>query len=193
MKKKQMKKNLSRDHILESALKVIGHQGMGNLTHRSVAAKANVAHSTVSYYFRTIDDIASAAFKKIQIENRNFMDEQNASLADTGKKRTPRKLMEFAAEISKQEFDSGYILQAEQELLLYSTKNEQLRAEYSIYVNKGCEAFDNFLRECGYKNPNGLLIHAFWSGYEKSALEMPEIYDFSDMADQAMQIIKTFK
>ena len=86
MKNKQKKKNLSRDHILESALKVIGHQGMGNLTHRSVAAKANVAHSTVSYYFRTIDDIASAAFKKIQIENRNFMDEQNASLADTGKK-----------------------------------------------------------------------------------------------------------
>ena len=65
MKKKQKKKNLSRDHILESALKVIGFQGMGNLTHRSVAAKANVAHSTVSYYFRTIDDIASAAFKKI--------------------------------------------------------------------------------------------------------------------------------
>ncbi len=48
MKNKQKKKNLSRDHILESALKVIGHQGMGNLTHRSVAAKAIVAHSTVS-------------------------------------------------------------------------------------------------------------------------------------------------
>ena len=53
--------------------------------------------------------------------------------------------------------------------------------------------FDEFLRECGYKNPNGLLIHSFWIGYEKCALEMPEIYDFSDMADQAMQIIQTFK
>lgn len=193
MEKKQKKKNLSRDHILESALKVIGAEGMSGLTHRSVAAKANVAHSTVSYYFRTIDEIASNAFKKIRQENRNFMDEQNASLADTGKKRTPRKLMEFAAEISKNEYDSGYILQAEQELLLYSTKNEQLRAENKEHVTKGCAVFDDFLRECGYKNPNGLLIHAFWSGYEKSALEMPEMYDFSDVADQAMQIIKTFK
>jgi AcrR family transcriptional regulator len=193
MEKKQKKKNLSRDHILKSALKVIGAEGMGGLTHRSVAKKANVAHSTVSYYFRTIDDIASNAFKKIRHENRNFMDEQNASLANTGKKRTPRKLMEFAAEISKNEYDSGYILQAEQELLLYTTKNEQLRAENKDYVTKGCAAFDNFLKECGYKNPNGLLIHSFWSGYEKSALEMPEIYDFSDIADQAMQIIKTFK
>jgi AcrR family transcriptional regulator len=191
--KKQKKKNLSRYHILESALKVIGAEGMAGLTHRSVAAKANVAHSTVSYYFRTIDDIASNAFKKIRHENRNFMDEQNALLADTGKKRTPRKLMEFAAEISKYEFDSGYILQAEQELLLYTTKNEKLRAENKEHVTKGCGVFDDFLRECGYKNPNGLLIHSFWIGYEKCALEMPEIYDFSDMADQAMQIIQTFK
>ena len=191
--KKQKKKNLSRDHILESALKVIGAEGMGGLTHRSVAAKANVAHSTVSYYFRTIDDIASNAFKKIRHENRNFMDEQNALLADTGKKRTPRKLMEFAAEISKYEYDSGYILQAEQELLLYTIKNEKLRAENKEHVTKGCGVFDDFLRECGYKNPNGLLIHSFWIGYEKCALEMPEIYDFSDMADQAMQIIQTFK
>ena len=166
---------------------------MAGLTHRSVAAKANVAHSTVSYYFRTIDDIASNAFKKIRHENRNFMDEQNALLADTGKKRTPRKLMEFATEISKYEFDSGYILQAEQELLLYTTKNEKLRAENKEHVTKGCSVFDDFLRECGYKNPNGLLIHSFWIGYEKCALEMPEIFDFSDMADQAMQIIQTFK
>ena len=138
MKKKQKKKNLSRDHILESALKVIGHQGMGNLTHRSVAAKANVAHSTVSYYFRTIDDIASAAFKKIQIENRNFMDEQNASLADTGKKRTPRKLMEFAAEISKQEFDSGYILQAEQGLFHHQKRTRKffLPQNHFLYLKK---------------------------------------------------------
>ena len=92
MEKKQKKKNLSRDHILESALKVIGAEGMGGLTHRSVAAKANVAHSTVSYYFRTIDEIASNAFKKIRQENRNFMDEQNASLADTGKKKNSEKI-----------------------------------------------------------------------------------------------------
>ena len=42
-----------------------------------------------------------------QIENRNFMDEQNASLADTGKRRTPRKLMEFAAEISNNNLEDN--------------------------------------------------------------------------------------
>ena len=87
MKNRQKKKSL-KDHILESALKVIGHQGMGNLTHRSVAAKVTVAYSTVSYYFLEPSmTLPQLLFKKIQIENRNFMDEHNASLADTGKKK----------------------------------------------------------------------------------------------------------
>ena len=74
----------------------------------------------------------------------------------------------------------------------FQTINAAMEANAStVYILDG--VFDDFLRECGYKNPNGLLIHSFWIGYEKCALEMPEIYDFSDMADQAMQIIQTFK
>jgi len=193
MEKKHKKKNLSRDRILTSALKVIGTKGMSNLTHRSVAAEAKVAHSTVSYYFRTVDDIAIHAFKKIRVENQNFLGESSLPLIDIGKKLTPLRLFQLAAERSQSEFDSGYVLQAEQELLLYSSNNEELCNQNNTYVNKNIASLNNFLKAHGFKNPNSKLIYAFWVGYEKCVLEQPELFKFSDAADLAMQIVKTFK
>ena len=56
--------------ILDSALRIIGTHGIYSLTHRSVAKEAKVAHSTVSYYFRTIDDLTVGAFKKLIADDK---------------------------------------------------------------------------------------------------------------------------
>ena len=76
------KKRLSRENILDSALRIIGTSGIYSLTHRSVAKEAKVAHSTVSYYFRTIDDLTVGAFKKLIADDEAVSDAQLLNLVE---------------------------------------------------------------------------------------------------------------
>lgn len=50
--------------ILDGAEQVLQANGYGSITSRSVAAKAGIKHQLVYYYFRDIDDLLLAAFKR---------------------------------------------------------------------------------------------------------------------------------
>jgi DNA-binding transcriptional regulator YbjK len=51
-----------RELLLDAAVSVIATRGASELTHRSVAAEANVSLASVTYHFPGIDDLRSAAF-----------------------------------------------------------------------------------------------------------------------------------
>ncbi|RZT85920.1 TetR family transcriptional regulator [Pseudonocardia sediminis] len=53
-----------RRKLLDATLEVIARDGAGHVTHRSVAAAAGVAHSSVAYYFTDIDDILVSALTR---------------------------------------------------------------------------------------------------------------------------------
>jgi DNA-binding transcriptional regulator YbjK len=50
--------------IVEAAMRAIAEVGVGNVTHRRIAAAAGVPLGSTTYYFPTLDDLVTAALRE---------------------------------------------------------------------------------------------------------------------------------
>ncbi|WP_415954220.1 TetR/AcrR family transcriptional regulator [Streptomyces sp. KLOTTS4A1] len=50
-----------RQRIIDAAIRVVGRKGIGGLSHRSVAAEADVPLGSTTYHFASLDDLMVAA------------------------------------------------------------------------------------------------------------------------------------
>ncbi|MFG2298199.1 TetR/AcrR family transcriptional regulator [Streptomyces sp. NPDC048603] len=53
-----------RDRIIDAAIRVVGARGIAGLSHRSVAAEADVPLGSTTYHFRTLDELLVAALRR---------------------------------------------------------------------------------------------------------------------------------
>lgn len=53
-----------RDRILDAALDVLAEHGVSGLTHRLIAAQADVPLGSVTYHFSSLDDLRARAFER---------------------------------------------------------------------------------------------------------------------------------
>ena len=53
-----------RQQIITAAVRVIAEVGVGNVTHRRIAAVAGVPLGSTTYYFPTLDDLVAAALRE---------------------------------------------------------------------------------------------------------------------------------
>ncbi|MFB7995331.1 TetR/AcrR family transcriptional regulator [Streptomyces sp. NPDC056002] len=53
-----------RQRIIDAAIRVVGEKGIGGLSHRSVAAEADVPLGSTTYHFRTLDELMVAALRQ---------------------------------------------------------------------------------------------------------------------------------
>lgn len=53
-----------RQRIIDAAIRVAGRGGLAALTHRSVAAEADVPLGSTTYHFTTLDDLMTAALRQ---------------------------------------------------------------------------------------------------------------------------------
>ncbi|MEU5997830.1 TetR family transcriptional regulator [Streptomyces sp. NPDC047197] len=53
-----------RQRIIEAAIRVVGEKGIGGLSHRSVAAEADVPLGSTTYHFKTLDELMVAAMRQ---------------------------------------------------------------------------------------------------------------------------------
>ncbi|NGO79068.1 TetR family transcriptional regulator [Streptomyces sp. YC504] len=53
-----------RQRIIDAAIRVVGKKGIGGLSHRSVAAEADVPLGSTTYHFKTLDDLMVAALRQ---------------------------------------------------------------------------------------------------------------------------------
>ncbi|MFI8087724.1 TetR/AcrR family transcriptional regulator [Streptomyces sp. NPDC086080] len=53
-----------RQRIIDAAIRVVGRAGIAGLSHRSVAAEADVPLGSTTYHFRTLDDLMVAALRQ---------------------------------------------------------------------------------------------------------------------------------
>jgi len=67
--------------IARAAIRVIAHHGIEALTHRKVAAEAEVPLGSTTYYFANLDDLISAALAEAADSNVNELREWNETLA----------------------------------------------------------------------------------------------------------------
>ncbi|MFF2326099.1 MULTISPECIES: TetR/AcrR family transcriptional regulator [unclassified Streptomyces] len=70
-----------RDRIIDAAIRVVGAQGIAGLSHRSVAAEADVPLGSTTYHFASLDELLIAALRR---SNENFADvmRESGALAD---------------------------------------------------------------------------------------------------------------
>ena len=53
-----------RQRIIDAAIRVVGEKGIGGLSHRTVAAEADVPLGSTTYHFKTLDDLLVAALRQ---------------------------------------------------------------------------------------------------------------------------------
>ncbi|MFF8658669.1 TetR/AcrR family transcriptional regulator [Streptomyces huasconensis] len=53
-----------RQRIIDAAIRVVGAKGIAGLSHRSVAAEADVPLGSTTYHFRTLDELLVAALRQ---------------------------------------------------------------------------------------------------------------------------------
>lgn len=53
-----------RQRIIDAAIRVVGDKGLAGLSHRSVAAEADVPLGSTTYHFRTLDELMVAALRQ---------------------------------------------------------------------------------------------------------------------------------
>ncbi|WP_327124309.1 TetR family transcriptional regulator [Streptomyces sp. NBC_01727] len=58
-----------RGRIIDAAIRVVGARGIAGLSHRSVAAEADVPLGSTTYHFASLDDLLIAALRR---SNENF-------------------------------------------------------------------------------------------------------------------------
>lgn len=54
-----------RQRIIEAAIRVVGEKGLAGLSHRSVAAAADVPLGSTTYHFTTLDELMVAALRQV--------------------------------------------------------------------------------------------------------------------------------
>jgi DNA-binding transcriptional regulator YbjK len=59
-----------RQRLIDAAIRVVGERGLGGLSHRAVAAEADVPLGSTTYHFATLDDLLVAALHQA---NERFM------------------------------------------------------------------------------------------------------------------------
>ncbi|MFD9306364.1 TetR/AcrR family transcriptional regulator [Streptomyces sp. NPDC060048] len=57
-----------RQRIIDAAIRVVGARGIAGLSHRSVAAEADVPLGSTTYHFATLDDLLVAALRQANEE-----------------------------------------------------------------------------------------------------------------------------
>ncbi|MFE7841571.1 TetR/AcrR family transcriptional regulator [Streptomyces sp. NPDC057474] len=53
-----------RQRIIDAAIRVVGERGIAGLSHRTVAAEADVPLGSTTYHFKTLDDLMVAALRQ---------------------------------------------------------------------------------------------------------------------------------
>ncbi|MFC9908287.1 TetR/AcrR family transcriptional regulator [Streptomyces sp. NPDC059862] len=72
-----------RRRIIDAAIRVVGAKGIAGLSHRSVAAEADVPLGSTTYHFRTLDELLVAALRQAG-EGFAKMIAAHGSLSDPG-------------------------------------------------------------------------------------------------------------
>ncbi|MEU0964059.1 TetR family transcriptional regulator [Streptomyces sp. NPDC005917] len=76
-----------RQRIIEAAIRVVGEKGLAGLSHRSVAAEADVPLGSTTYHFKTLDELMVAALRQANegfakvIASRGGLEDPRADLA----------------------------------------------------------------------------------------------------------------
>ena len=108
--------------ILDATLRLIATDGVDAVTHRRVAAAADVPLGSTTYYFESREQLLREAF-------RRYLDGLRAlqnRVARTKPKATVAGLVDLLVELTQREFEDEQMLLAEYELTLFAARDAEI-------------------------------------------------------------------
>ena len=124
-----------RRAILDATLRVISAGGVDAVTHRRVAAEADVALGSTTYYFASREELVREAFRYYLAEVRSAL----ASLERESPIERAADVAEALIELARREFADPALVLAEYELILYAARDPVLAQDFNAY-ERGLEA-----------------------------------------------------
>jgi len=124
-----------RRAILDATLRVISAGGVDAVTHRRVAAEADVALGSTTYYFASREELVREAF-------RYYLAEVTTALASLERESPIERAVDVAEaliELARREFADPELVLAEYELILYAARDPVLAQDFNAY-ERGLEA-----------------------------------------------------
>jgi len=73
-----------RQRIIDAAIRIAEFKGIAALSHRTVAAEADVPLGSTTYHFASLDDLLVAALEQVNCEPRSAMTDWEDVLAEVG-------------------------------------------------------------------------------------------------------------
>ncbi|MFG2190971.1 TetR/AcrR family transcriptional regulator [Streptomyces sp. NPDC048639] len=73
-----------RQRIIDAAIRVVERSGLDGLSHRSVAAEADVPLGSTTYHFATLDDLLVAALRQVCVEPPTAVEDWRRHLGKDG-------------------------------------------------------------------------------------------------------------
>ncbi|MFG3408051.1 TetR/AcrR family transcriptional regulator [Streptomyces sp. NPDC048142] len=116
-----LKGELRRQELIEATLRVVAREGVAGVSHRAVAREANQPATAAAYYFRSIDDLLTAALTVCMDQDAERM-RLLAERADG----SPEGITALAELLEKVVGRPGRLL-AEYELYLLAARRPELR------------------------------------------------------------------
>ena len=116
-----------RREILVAALNVIAAGGADAVTHRRVAAEADVPLGSLTYYFDSREELIREAF-------RLYIDEATEFVLGVEREIPPTSvadLVDLIVETMRREFMRPEMLRAEYELILHASRDKQVARAYA--------------------------------------------------------------
>ncbi|AXX30710.1 Transcriptional regulator, TetR family [Actinosynnema pretiosum subsp. pretiosum] len=154
-----------RTDLLDAAVSLVASGGSGSLTHRAVAAAAEVSLASVTYHFPSIEDLRRSMFERaLQV-----VDDRLTATAATG---PPSELPGLAADyvlaLVTEHRDAAA---AVQEMIVAAAHDPALRPTFHAYH----ERLADRLAPCVGGRTAGLAVAATLQGLVLTALAHPDL------------------
>ncbi len=111
-----------RTTILDATLRLIATDGVDSITHRRVAAEADVPLGSTTYYFESREQLLREAFRLYLTRIWGLQ----TQLLKTFRISSAASLVDYLVELTKREFEDEAMMLAEYELTLFAARDSEV-------------------------------------------------------------------
>jgi AcrR family transcriptional regulator len=161
-----------REHLLDTAIDLIGHRGIHGLTHRSLDAAAGLPAGSASNHFRTRDALLDAVVER-------FAERERANLSELAARAfpsTPEELARILAEAAREATGPHRTLTLTRYAMLVEAGISPSRRAQVSKTGAGVNRWAmNWFRMAGSTDPerHAPIIMNYWTGVVLHDLAMP--------------------
>jgi DNA-binding transcriptional regulator YbjK len=170
-----------RRTILEATLRVISREGVAGVTHRAVAAEADVPLASTTYYFESKDDLLCEAFRHYAEHAQREVDRSalRAVRESDGEVPEPTDAIEaFVGYLLDELTDRRHSLSAEYELHVEASRRPELRELSQRWHMDLTDRLTDWLGKLGSPRAgvDAFLVTAAITGIELETLSLGEAH-----------------